>query len=320
MLATLNAVQHISAPASLDKLPIHTLTPPSLIKREASRPRLGQISFLNVLPILLGLCKTGAVLDVDLHRESPEILNRRLVTDDPKTQLDISAISLVEYLRNWDKLLLLPGPAVACDGPVLSVHLFSKVPLSELDGKKVALGSTSRTSVLLAQLYLTEKIGVKPQWTSCEPNLESGMADADACVLIGDVALSAMFEAPKHGLTTYDLGEAWKSWTGLPFVFAVWAVRRDYAAAHPEAVKQVADMLIRARDLGVAESDRAAEIASRWENFDQKTLAIYYKALRFYLGPAELEGLCLYARKAALYGAAPRRWAEPGARPDFWQP
>ncbi|KAK0522897.1 hypothetical protein OC834_006102 [Tilletia horrida] len=312
MLATLNAVQH-TAPTSLASLPIHTLTPPSLIKRDAPRPRLGQISFLNVLPILLGLCKTGSVLEVDLHRQSPEILNRRLVAG----ELDISAISLVEYLRNSDKLMLLPGMAVACDGPVLSVHLFSKVPLSELDGKKVALGSTSRTSVLLAQLYLTEKVGVKPEWISCEPNLESGFAEADACVLIGDVALSAMFEAPKRGFSVTDLGEAWRSWTGNSFVFAVWAVRRDYFAAHPRTVQHVARMLLHARDVGIAQSDLAAEIGARWEHFDERTLAIYYRALKFTLGERELAGLCEYARKAALRGEAPARWAEPGARPDF---
>ncbi|KAL9932168.1 hypothetical protein V8E36_008940 [Tilletia maclaganii] len=288
----------------------------SLIKRETPRPKLGQISFLNVLPILMGLYKTGAVLDVDLHRQSPEILNRRL----PAGELDISAISLVEYLRNSDKLMLLPGLAVACDGPVLSVHLFSKVPLDQLDGKKVALGSTSRTSVLLAQpqLYLTKQVGVNPIWTSCEPSLDSGMADADACVLIGDVAMSAMFEAPKRNLSTLDLGEAWKTWTGKAFTFAVWAVRRDYAAAHPQVVNQVHQMLLKARDVGIAESDKAAEIGARWEQFDQQTLAIYYRALKFKLGERELAGLCLYAKMAAEFGAAPARWAEEGAQPDFF--
>src|SRR3954451_1048386 len=107
-----------------------------------SRPRVGHIQFLNCLPIYWGLMRSGALLDIDLRKDTPDRLNDALVAG----ELDIGPISLVDYLRNADDLLLLPDLAVGSDGPVLSVNLVSQVPLGDLDEQKVALGSTSRTS------------------------------------------------------------------------------------------------------------------------------------------------------------------------------
>ena len=95
-----------------------------------ARPRVGHIQFLNCLPIYWGLMRSGALLDVDLHKDTPDRLNAALVAGD----LDIGPISLVEYLRHADELLLLPDLAVGSDGPVLSVNLVSTRPLAELDG------------------------------------------------------------------------------------------------------------------------------------------------------------------------------------------
>src|ERR1044072_5705538 len=119
-----------------------------------SRPRVGHIQFLNCLPIYWGLMRSGALLDVDLRKDTPDRLNDALVSGD----LDIGPISLVEYLRHADDLPLLPDPAVSRGAPVLSVNLVSLVPRAELDGQPVALGSTSRTSVVLTQYLLEERV------------------------------------------------------------------------------------------------------------------------------------------------------------------
>src|SRR4051812_4433818 len=131
------------------------------------RPRVGHIQFLNCLPIYWGLMRSGALLGVDLHTDTPDKLNTALVAGD----LDIGPISLVEYLRNAEDLLLLPDLAVGSDGPVLSVNLVSTVALAELDGRRVALGSTSRTGVLLAQMLLESRYDVRPEFFSCPPDL-----------------------------------------------------------------------------------------------------------------------------------------------------
>jgi chorismate dehydratase len=265
------------------------------------RPRVGHIQFLNCLPIYWGLMRSGALIDVELHKDSPDRLNAALVAGD----LDIGPISLVEYLRNADDLLLLPDLAVGSDGPVLSVNLVSTRPLADLDNAKVALGSTSRTGVLLAQMLLAERYGANPEYFSCPPDLTQMLLEADAGVLIGDTALRALYEAPRRGLTVTDLGQAWREWTGLPMVFAVWAVRREFADAHPGLVKEVHESFLRSRDLCLAELDEVAASAARWEPFDAATLASYFRVLDFSLGERQVAGLREFAQRAVALGAAP---------------
>jgi chorismate dehydratase len=267
----------------------------------SARPRVGHIQFLNCLPIYWGLVRSGALLDVELTKDTPDRLNDLLVAG----ELDIGPISLVEYLRHADDLLILPDLAVGSDGPVLSVNLVSQRPLAELDGRRVALGSTSRTSVLLARMWLEQAHGVRPEYFVCPPDLTTMLLEADAAVLIGDAALRATYDAPRRGLAVHDLGAVWKQWTGLPMVFAVWAVRRGYADREPGLVKDVHDVFVRSRDEALAHVDQVAEQAARWEIFDAATLATYFRTLDFSLGPAAVAGLAEFARRAAATGAVP---------------
>src|SRR5690349_12222636 len=276
------------------------------------RPRVGHIQFLNCLPIYWGLMRSGALLDVDLYKDTPDRLNAALVAGD----LDIGPISLVEYLRHADDLLLLPNLAVGSDGPVLSVNLVSTRPPAELDGRPVALGSTSRTGVLLAQMLLAERYGAEPEYFRCPPELNQMLLEADAGVLIGDPALRALYEAPELGLRVIDLAQEWKEWTGLPMVFAVWAVRKDFAAENPGMVKEVHEAFQRSRDLCLGELDEVAEAAARWEPFDAATLATYFRALDFSLGERQIAGVREFARRAAARGEVP---ALPAEGPIFAQ-
>ena len=262
---------------------------------------MGHIQFLNCLPIYWGLMRSGALIDVELAKDTPDRLNAALVAG----ELDLGPISLLEYLRHRDELLLLPDLAVGSDGPVQSVNVVSTLPLRELDGRKVALGSTSRTGVLLAMLLLADRYGVRPEYLRCPPDLTGMLLEADAAVLIGDVALRAHYDAPARGLLVSDLGQEWRDWTGLPMVFAVWAVRRDFAGEHPGLTKEVHEAFLRSRELCLAELDDVATAAARWEPFDAATLASYFRALDFSLGDRQVAGLREFARRAAARGAVP---------------
>ncbi len=138
-------------------------TLPKVTTHPSARPRVGHIQFLNCLPLYWGLARTGALLDLTLTKDTPERLGEMLVDD----RLDIGPVTLMEYLRHADELVALPDIAVGCDGPVMSCVIVSKVPLRDLDGARVALGSTSRTSVRLAQLLLAERYGVSPDYYTC---------------------------------------------------------------------------------------------------------------------------------------------------------
>ncbi|MEU5884541.1 menaquinone biosynthesis protein [Spirillospora sp. NPDC047279] len=266
------------------------------------RPRLGHISFLNCYPLFWSMTRTGLLTEVDVMRESPEVLSSALV----RGELDLGPIALTEYLRHSRDLLILPGIAIGCDGPVLSCNIVSRVPLEKLDGRTVALGSTSRTTVVLAQILLEERFGVRPRYFVSEPDLGTMLDRADAAVVIGDVALRAFYrEAAELGAGVYDTGRLWKEWTGLPMVFAVWAVRRRFAEEHPHLTRPVHQALLNARDHGLAEVEAASRQSARWETFTAGELERYFRTLSYDLSPDHFEGIREYARRAAARGSVP---------------
>ncbi|WP_019547196.1 menaquinone biosynthetic enzyme MqnA/MqnD family protein [Streptomyces sulphureus] len=267
---------------------------PSQPGQPTRRPRVGHIQFLNCLPLYWGLVHTHSILDLDLTRDTPEKLSEQLV----RGELDIGPVTLVEYLRHADELVALPDIAVGCDGQVMSCEIVSRVPLEELDGAKVALGSTSRTSVRLAQLLLSERYGVEPEYYTCAPDLAAMLSEAQAAVVIGDLGLRAYLgHLPEEGLYVHDLGELWKEWTGLPFVFAIWAARKEYLAQEPESVHAVHRAFLDSRDLSMREVGKVAEHAARWEIFDPAVLERYFTTLYFHLGERQLEGVTEFARR-----------------------
>jgi chorismate dehydratase len=258
------------------------------------RPRVGHIQFLNCLPLYWGLARTGTLLNLELTKDTPEKLSEKLVAGD----LDIGPITLVEFLKHADELVAFPDIAVGCDGPVMSCVIVSQLPLDQLDGARVALGSTSRTSVRLAQLLLKDRFGVDPEYFTCPPDLGAMMLEADAAVLIGDAALRAsLHDAPRLGLAVHDLGTLWKEWTGLPFVFAVWAARRDYLEREPELTHRVHEAFLASRDLSLEEVTKVAEQAARWEAFDAELLEKYFTTLDFRFGPEQLGAVAEFARR-----------------------
>jgi chorismate dehydratase len=264
------------------------------------RPRVGHIQFLNCLPLYWGLVQSNALLDVELRKDTPDRLNDALVAGD----LDVGPISLVEYLRHADELVLLPDLAVGSDGPVLSCNLVSQLPPPALGTARVALGSTSRTTVLLAQLWLAGVHGVRPTYFSCPPDLGAMMQEAAAAVLIGDAALRATFDAPARGLIVQDLGAAWRDWTGLPMVFAVWACPEPVT----DGLVELEDALVASVRRARAEPERLAYEAAERYGYPAGFLARYFEKLRYRFGPRERAGLYTFlelARDAGLLETVP---------------
>ena len=277
------------------------LLAPPLGARRPGRPRVGHIAFLNCLPLYYGLVHDGALLDMDLTRGTPTELNRSLIAGD----LDVAPISSVEYLRNADDLLLLPDLTVSCDGPVQSIALAGRVPPAALGGRRVALTTTSATSQVLTRIILEERYGVTPEYTACPPDLDRMLAVADAALLIGDPALHVLWRPPA-GLHVDDLGAEWHAHTGAAMVFAVWAVRREYAARAPQLVAEVLDAFRRSLAYSLSEVRHIAGAAARWESLPADVLEGYFRTLRFEFGPRYRAGLLEFARRAVAHGALER--------------
>ncbi len=257
------------------------------------RPRLGHIQFLNCLPLYYGLVKNDVLLDVDLVKAAPRDLAARLLDN----ELDIAPIPAIEYARHAGELVLLPDIAISSLGEVQSILLLAKRPATELDGSTVALTDTSRTSQVLARILLERRWRVQPTYVEMPPDLPMMMREAEAALLIGDDALRAYWEPPAT-LTTYDLGREWTDWTGLPMVYAVWAVRREFAESRPDAVNAVAEALSGSLDYCRAHLDDISAYAARWEPFPAERFRSYFDALQFRFEPRYREGLTRYLAEA----------------------
>jgi len=265
------------------------------------KPKLGHIQFINCLPLYYGLVKNDVLLDVDLVKADPADLAVTLVAGD----LDIAPIPAIEYARHADDLMLLPDIAISSDGEVQSILLLSKVPAEKLGGKVIALTNASRTSQVLARILLEKRWGVSATFVEMPSDIGTMMREADAALLIGDDALRAYWQKPAD-LFEYDLGSVWTEWTGLPMVYAVWAVRRAFAAENPAAVQNVSDALNGSLAYCRDHLDDISEYAARWEQFPAKRFRSYFDALQFRFEPRYREGLARYLSEAHAIGQLDR--------------
>jgi len=262
--------------------------------------RLGRIGYINCFPVYGAIDRGVVRVPAGLVTGTPAELNDLLVAG----ELDLSVISAVEFARHAGLLRLLPGIGITSDGPVRSVVLFSKVPVDTLDRRTVLLTASSRTGVALLDLLCRDVWRVRPHFAQARaeaPDLDAlARLPHDAVLVIGDAALllAARHTYPHH----VDLGEAWRDWTGLPFVFAVWAARR---AADRAAVERVHEALLQSRDWGLAHLDVLAGAAHRVSGVPTDECREYFAGLDYAFTERHLAGLATFFRKLAAHGLAP---------------
>ena len=175
--------------------------------------RIGAVSYLNTKPLIHDLDRLAPLIDLRLDLPS------RLADQLAAGELDVGLIPVIEYFRAGCYSVV-PDVSIASRGPVLSVTLFSRVPWGEI--RRVALDEGSRTSAALCQVLLAKRHNVRPERVPLPIDAPAEDVDADAVLLIGDRAMRACLPGFAHA---YDLGQEWHDWTGLPFVYAFWAVR-----------------------------------------------------------------------------------------------
>ena len=174
--------------------------------------RVGSVSFLNAKPLIYGLERDPGV---DLSLEVPS----RLLEGMRTKRYDVALLPVIDYQR-MEGLRLLTAGGIGCDGPTLTVRIFSRVPIGDV--RTLACDTDSHTSVALARVVLAEAYGVTPEFVPLSRNPHTEWSTAR--LLIGDKVVS---EEPAGFPHQLDLGEAWKRLTGLPFVFAAWMARGD---------------------------------------------------------------------------------------------
>jgi chorismate dehydratase len=230
--------------------------------------RLGAVSYLNVRPLVYGL------------EARPDQVTLRF---------DVPSVAHVG--RPEDRIV--PGICIGSDGPVASVAIFTRVPISRIE--RLALDTSSRTSVALTRILCAQHFGISPTCVPHPPDLDAMLAVADAALLIGDPALFVDHQA--RGVENIDLGSEWTAMTGLPFVWAFWAGRPD--AADPATV----DLLQQAAEVGMRHADEVAD-AYCVDRPDRQPLARRYlrEHLVFRLNRRAGEGLQRFYVEAAALG------------------
>jgi len=258
-----------------------------------TRVRLGAVGYLNARPHVFGLDRTPRfALRLDVPSRCAALLH--------EGDVDVGLIPSIEYLRG--PYAIVPDIAVASRGAVASVTLYTTRPMADV--RSIALDTSSRTSVALTRVLCARQFRIQPAFEPHGPDLESMLTRHDAALVIGDHALFAGAGSSTAGtgtpagrppiLETVDLGAAWTTMTGLPFVYAFWAGRPGVLATEDVRALQ------QARDAGV---ERIGEICRQYFPGDPSRQEVGVRYLRdnirYHLGPEERAGLELFFRYAA---------------------
>ena len=237
--------------------------------------RLGQVDYINCQPVYYAIEECLIPVDAKIYKGVPAELNKKFLAG----KLDITPISSIEYARNADNCFILPGLSISADGRVASILLFSKVPVTELEGKKVCLTSSSATSVALLKIILEHYYHVNVEFITQKPNLKEMLKECDAALLIGDDAMKA--DAGKklyngQPLFVTDLGEVWKEFTGEKMIYALWVIRKEFANKYPGQVAAITEQLQESRQLGLANIDKLVDKAAKKSKLTKKVLNEYF--------------------------------------------
>ena len=259
--------------------------------------RLGHIDYSNCFPVHARLLAEGAPEGVEIVAGVPSELNARLASG----EIDVGPCSSIEYARHAGEYVLLPELSISSDGPVGSILLESALPLASLGGREVAVASASATSVVLLRALLELRLGIEPVLRSWDQGADPDpVAEGAAAALrIGDSALKRRVPEGRHVL---DLGDAWRAWTGLPFVFAVWQTTRPVDDA--ESIRCHGRLLESRAWFHAHEAELARSQAATF-GVPADRLSAYWRSLRYTLGERERRGLERFHALAVQLGEAP---------------
>jgi len=184
---------------------------------------IGSVPYLNEKPLTRWFSQTaeGRASGIEVIYAVPSELARQLASGDIAAAL----VSSFEYFRT-PGYAIVPGVSISGQDEIESVRAFAKVPWRKIE--TLALDTSSLTSVALLKILLAEQLDSRPAFLQAAPDRDAMLAQADACLLIGDKG----WLADSSGLTVLDLGHAWRRLTGLPFAYAVWMGKTENLTPH----------------------------------------------------------------------------------------
>ncbi|MCL5005631.1 MAG: menaquinone biosynthesis protein [Acidobacteria bacterium] len=249
-------------------------------------PRVSVVQYLNTVPLVWGMLKGEQKGKYDLDFTVPAVCADAL----RRREVDIGIIPSIEYQR-IEHLQILSGLSIASKGKVKSVLLFSKVPVKEI--RSIAIDNSSRTSVALLTILMRKFYEHPVDFLPSAPKPEAMLNAADAALVIGDPALA--YDGPVSEI--YDLAAEWRKFTGLPFVFAVWAGHEDANIARFRKDFEAS------RDYGLSHIDEIAREYSTRLNMQAEDVKVYLtQNIDYSLDEENRRGLQLFYSLASELG------------------
>ena len=261
--------------------------------------QLGQVDFINCLPINLPIELGEMKINANVINAIPSKLNKKILDE----ELDIAPVSSLAYLENKDKLVPIADLCIASNGPADSVLLFSKFPIEELNGVNVALSSASATSNKLLQILFKEfyKLNNRFEIIPPSPPLPVSPSPFSAALLIGDHALLEFSKMPRN-IFIYDLGSLWKKYTNLPMVFGMWVVRKEILEKYPDEIQIISNQLRKSKEIGLTTMfDKVIKKAQEKVLISKEFYNIYFQHLSFDLTSEHIKGLELFENLCVSY-------------------
>ncbi|TVL99425.1 MAG: hypothetical protein CV087_18130 [Candidatus Brocadia sp. WS118] len=249
--------------------------------------RIGVVPYMNAKPLIYGLNQHRD--SIELSFEVPALLPAMLNND----QIDVAIIPSIEYFRSGNYAII-PDISIASCGTVESVKIFSKVPIQDI--RTAALDKSSLTSCALTKIILKEQYHLTPHYTQWNGQYDISGTPVDAVLLIGDNAM----KVTDNEYVTLDLGQAWFEYTGLPFVFAVWVIKKG------RRIPGINKLLKGAKEAGIlCVKELATTESHRLQLTQERCLKYLTNSIRYNLGKKEIKGLQTFYQHAVSLGLAP---------------
>lgn len=256
-----------------------------MAETKKSSARIGMINFINTAPFYEVWRRSVQRPEWHITEAPPTILNEMLFNG----ELDLGFISSHEYGAHPELYKILGGLSISATGPVGSVFLFAREEVVKLQGKKMLLSAQSQTSVALVKIILEEFYGVQPIYQQGTIGLEETNHEYAAILAIGDDALRLKEQG--RFPVQMDLSEVWHEHTGLPFVFAIWAVREEFCRHDPITVVEIHQELQRCINEGKDDLMQICELVAPRIPMAVSACHAYLQGIEYDLGPQKVEAL-----------------------------
>ena len=260
---------------------------------------LGIVDGLDYMPLIEAIESGDILMGVNLIKDTPKGLHDKFLAG----EIDIAPLPTIEYAEHFNQCVILPDLSLTTIGAVTDLLLFSKVPISQLQGKTIAVSIAAEGTQALLHILMDHYYEIDVNYVWLEPNLDKMLEQADAALLNADRALIAREQYVSYHLL--DLGKLWQDFTKEPFVSTLWLAREDYAVRNPVQLELMAKALQASMEIGMKNISRLVDKAKERYNLSGEMVEQYFASFQTKFDHSCRKALLRYFAHAQICGIIP---------------